>query len=94
MERTKKLRRAWAIRLAMLAAISALVTTGAKWNAQRDVARMAAAADSFLAALSPEQRGAGFVRLRGRRAPPLALHPDRDVRAEGGDAPGNERDAA
>ena len=56
METTKKLRRAWAIRLAILAAISALVTTGTMWNAQRDVARMAAAADSFLAALSPEQR--------------------------------------
>ena len=56
METTQKPRRAWVIRLATLAAVSGLVTIGAISNAQRDVARMAAAANAFLAALSPEQR--------------------------------------
>ena len=53
---TPKTTSRWAGRLAALAAVSALVTTGAMWTTQRDVDPMASAADAFLASLSSEQR--------------------------------------
>lgn len=42
--------------LVTLVAIAALGSTGAVWNAERDVGRMAAEAEAFLSSLSAEQR--------------------------------------
>lgn len=53
---TQKTTRRLAGPLGAFVAVSALVAIGAVWSTQRDVDRMASAADAFLSSLSSEQR--------------------------------------
>ena len=86
--------RPWLFRLALGAGLVSVYMAGVLIASQRAATAMAAAANRFLESLTPEQRQQAAFPFDVGRAPALALHPDRDVPAQGADDQGDDRAAA